>query len=754
MPQAIPFIAAAIADAAAAVGTFAFEASVAVGLSAEATAAIATIASTATTLFLTVAPSILLQVALAPKIPPPGAVQTPIKQGTPGRRSGYGRVRLSGPYMCFEAKGKFSYDVCAIHQGRIDAIEQFWLDDDEVEVDGYDGVLSPDGKKYAYGAGGGADARVKFHHRLGLPTETAYADIVTALNPLWTSNHRGDGTASIALVCQQSKPKYQQEDFPRGVPAPSVTARLAPIYDPRENGTESQGDPDNWHWTDNPALEILDYLTNGDLGFPGSDRGGMGLPFARHILPAMDDWIEAANTCDDLISLDAGGSEKRYRSGGLYDHAATPAEILGQLLTTCDGWLGIRPDGAFTLKVGKYSPPTVTLTDDHVVGYSFKHFTADEEAVNELAPTYTDPSSKFNTVDAGSWRDEADIAARGKIRSQTMPLPWVQSRTQGRRLAKRQMARYSAELRGTIKTILYGLKALGERYLRLRIAENISLRDLVVEVGGLELDLVNAGLTIDWVAVDPDTIDAWTPAAEEGDVTAPADRPDATSLDAPTTLAAAAIVALNAQQSGAQLTITGTTPGAIGDDVEWLGRYRRAGDTNWTEINFTDAGDGTGNLVSPVIPGSGDMEVQTAYRTAGGISTWSSTETVAVDVPGPADVSVQATEDIAAGDFTQVYSSAGATRVRLARADDPTKYANSFARAAIANGATGRVTLGSGLNDAVTVAAPAAEVYLSETVPGGYQTAVPSTDGHIRQVLGPAVPGVGIGFTARDPEKL
>jgi len=60
----------------------------------------------------------------------------------------------------------------------------------------------------------------------------------------------------------------------------------------------------------------------------------------------------------------------------------------------------------------------------------------------------------------------------------------------------------------------------------------------------------------------------------------------------------------------------------------------------------------------------------------------------------------------------------------------------------------------SGLNTAVTVATPADEVYLSDTTPGGWQTGVPTTSGHIIQPLGPAIEGQGIYFTRRQTIKL
>jgi len=111
----------------------------------------------------------------------------------------------------------------------------------------------------------------------------------------------------------------------------------------------------------------------------------------------------------------------------------------------------------------------------------------------------------------------------------------------------------------------------------------------------------------------------------------------------------------------------------------------------------------------------------------------------------PGTVEVTASEDIAAKDFTNIFDDAGDMRIRLADATDPDKFANSFAPAAIANGASGTAQL-AGINP-VVIATTTSRVWLSETVPGGFQTTPPVLDGSINQPLGPAMPDIGIDFT-------
>jgi hypothetical protein len=616
MPQAIAVVAGAIGSAAAGLAT-------AAGASAATATTIATtvtaVAQTAISLGLTIA----INAAFAPKLPGLPAVQVPIKQAIPNRRTGYGRARLSGAYMLFEAHKAFSVDVLAVHDGRINAITNYYLHDDEVflDADGHPDQVAP-GK---YSNDSDTSVLITFLTRLGLPTETAYPEVIAKMPGLWTTDHRGDGIASIALLCKQAKDTYQPKRYPNGLPQPSIAGELSLVYDPRDPAQVQSG-PSTWAWSENPILHLLDYLT--------STEHGMGLDYERRILPRIGDWIAAANDCETTVPLKAGGTEPRYRCGGVFEHATAPADVVNQIVSTCDGWLAQTGSGALTVQSGRYRAPTVTLTDDHVTGYTLKHFVTDEEAVNVLLPTYTDRAKGYTENDAGAYRNEADITARGRERSQPFPLPWVPSPTQARRLAKRKMSRLAAELSGTMRTNLYGMNVLGERYVRLQITENDSLNDIVVEVSRVEFDLQNMGVTFDWVLAD-ENIDDWDPTTEEIDLPNPADRVSPADLVAPTITDVEPLYPRVAKLiDGAQLKVTVEPPADIGEP-NWKLRWRVSGQTLWSEWPFVtdiDFGDPV-ELVTGFVAADATVEIQAAYQTAQALSPWSASATYTLDAP-------------------------------------------------------------------------------------------------------------------------
>src|SRR5690606_21483408 len=136
----------------------------------------------------------------------------------------------------------------------------------------------------------------------------------------------------------------------------------------------------------------------------------------------------------------------------------------------------------------------------------------------------------FSVVEAGAWRQEADIAATGRVRSEDLSLSWVFSRSQAMRLAKRKMSRLNPPRRGQVRTGIYGLNGLGERYIRVQNPELSSMADVVCEVMNVEIDFTSSQVVFDVIQADVD-IDDWDPAEEEGELPAPIERPEPVPSD-------------------------------------------------------------------------------------------------------------------------------------------------------------------------------------------------------------------------------
>lgn len=110
-----------------------------------------------------------------------------------------------------------------------------------------------------------------------------------------------------------------------------------------------------------------------------------------------------------------------------------------------------------------------------------------------------------------------------------------------------------------------------------------------------------------------------------------------------------------------------------------------------------------------------------------------------------ATVVITASEALSAGDFVNVWNSAGNFRVRKADGSASGKEAHGFVLAAVSNGASATVYFPGEENTQVAGATPG-PVYLSDTTAGGFTSTAPTTSGHVVQRLGVAVAATEIIF--------
>jgi hypothetical protein len=103
---------------------------------------------------------------------------------------------------------------------------------------------------------------------------------------------------------------------------------------------------------------------------------------------------------------------------------------------------------------------------------------------------------------------------------------------------------------------------------------------------------------------------------------------------------------------------------------------------------------------------------------------------------GASTQSLVTSENLASGDFVNIYNNTGTPTARKADATTNGKPAHGFVLAATTSPASATVYLG-GINTAVTVAATNAGAYVwLNTTAGGFTLTAPSTAGNLVQILG------------------
>ncbi len=572
---------------------------------------------------ITTAGSIGLQMLLQ-KTPDVASGHVPKTEPVSYRSWIVGRTRVSGAYMLWEAKGTHLFSVQAIAGHKIQSVNRYWLHSDEVELGPDNRTTNDDDGRYSN--------NVLILHRLGNNPETAYSELVDYLGAsgVWTNTHRGDGQASVAMMCTQRNEKHQQTCFPYGAPQLSVEADGAIVWDFRIDADPSN--PAAWVWTQNSILILAWHLCFNEFGYQRNYRTA--------ILPVLADWIEEADICDEDVATAAGGTEKRYQCNGFDTTENGPKSGLGSILATCDGWLCERGDGALIPLVGKFRETKVqVVTDADIVGHQVQYNVLFEDECNRLIPKFTYPSTDYTSTTTDYFEDSDAQASAGRVLSQEGDYAWCHQWRQARRLGKRDWLRYREKVRGSLRVRLSGMNAVYSRWIRLDTPIRLpKLNGKLIENRKATLSLTEGGFTMDFIQ-HPDNIDAWDPATDEGLMPPVPSVPDDDGYTAPV------IYSLVAKSTGSSvyLEIKLVDPGK---EVTPRIRYRlddvgdgSPGDWVYQSFDSAVAVDGYITIATGAVPSDTVLDLEASYKSSSDDDAfWSTPETVATTVdPTPAD---------------------------------------------------------------------------------------------------------------------
>lgn len=423
----------------------------------------------------------------------------------------YGET-LVGGHLAFERTGGTDredlYRIYAIGDGgEYDSIQEIRFGEEVLTLDGSGNVTSP--ARY--------NGFAQIITTLGSESQTAISEAVTDISE-WTSNHRGRGVCHAYV-----KLTYDADAYASGVPTVFFKVRGRKVYDPRldstngGSGTHRKDDATTWEWTQNPALWVLDYMRGVKVN--GNLIAGLGLP------DALIDWTafaDAADACDESVSVVGGGTINRYTGGGgMVTSADNPVGVIQTLVNTLAGEIVPR-SGYVALYAGEARTATVTLSDDDLAGpVSLKTAKSVRETVNTMQAAYRDPDDGYEMVDAPAYSDAAWITDDGETFARSLALPWVADHRQAQRIAKIIAARSREPriLRATFKQ-----KALQVRegdaftWASDRFPSGVTGKYICINRNA------NADGTVDITGrSEDDTKYNWTAASEEQSKTAPGD---------------------------------------------------------------------------------------------------------------------------------------------------------------------------------------------------------------------------------------
>jgi hypothetical protein len=318
-----------------------------------------------------------------------------------------GKVRVGGyvPFTTQSGTNKEYTHLIIVHSWlECDSMAKYYLNGEEITLDGSGNVTAP--AKWA------GLVRVKTH--MGSPTQTVDTDLQTDVgSSLWSNDHRLRGWCYSYV-----RYKTDAEVFSEGLPVYTVDLKGVKWYDPRTATTV---------WTANPSPIIRGWL------LLTKDMGGYGAP-ASSIVDAR--WNAVANSCDEAVSLAAGGTENRYELNGIIDTSVARGQILDKL---CGGMAGSCPwfNGAFYPIAGVYGSVEMDITDDDVVGaVEVETRDSSADAFNGVRGIYTGEKNQWQGGDFPEVSNSTYATEDGEVMWKDVVLDFTTSPSMCQRIVK------------------------------------------------------------------------------------------------------------------------------------------------------------------------------------------------------------------------------------------------------------------------------------------------------------------------------
>ena len=277
----------------------------------------------------------------------------------------YGNRKVGGTRVFVETSGsdnEYLYIALVLCEGEIQSIGNVWIND----------VLTTDSK---------FSGLVTINKHLGTDSQTADTTLTGA--PSWTTDHKLSGVAYLGI-----RLKWDREVF-GSIPTIQADVLGRKVYDPRNGNTA---------YSQNPALCLLDYMTN--------SRYGKGLP-STVFETGYTSWKTSADICDINVTP--------YTSGTTIDTfscnavISTDKTLMSNVKIFMSGMRGVVPytQGVYKLIIEAAGSSTFAFTEDHIVeGISFEGEKRSNK-YNRVIATFTNPEKNWQEdqveyPDAGS----------------------------------------------------------------------------------------------------------------------------------------------------------------------------------------------------------------------------------------------------------------------------------------------------------------------------------------------------------------
>lgn len=351
----------------------------------------------------------------------------------------YGEVKTGGFVAFYGTSGsnnRFLWFVIVAAAHQCEDITDVWLDSRHIP----DAAIESDGEVTTTEFQDDNASRLYVIRFLGGAGQAASAALIANFQAEWTANHTGHGIAYTVFRLDRS-----ENAFPTGAPQSFFQlVKGRKLYDPRKDstsggsGTHRTGDPATWEWSDNWALCVRDYISGGAIVYDSST------PDKRLTIGELDARINetyvatAANVSDEDVAIPPASpatTQKRYTCNVQFSCGTTHRENLQTLLSAGVGHVSYV-EGQYRIYAGAYDTPTLTLSEDDIVGpVEVSTHPNGEDLYNLVTGTFFDPSREWTLNPFPSQKNGTYAIADGGEKSHTIELHATTDNYRAQRIA-------------------------------------------------------------------------------------------------------------------------------------------------------------------------------------------------------------------------------------------------------------------------------------------------------------------------------
>jgi len=305
----------------------------------------------------------------------------------------YGTRKVGGNIVFLETSGadnQYLYMALLLSEGEIDSVQTLFVNDQQVTLSGaltngtQRSVASSDVNFYDTE---NSNSLITVQAHLGSDTQIA-SNLLDELGS-WTTNHKLSGLAYIALKFEWNADKFGS------LPTVQAVLKGKKIYNPNLDSTVAGGSgshrKDNsstWAYSDNPILQLLDYLRN--------DRFGMGIDNS-YFDDNFADWQTASDVCDTQITPFSGASQIDLMSSHVVvDTSKKAIDIVKDFVRGSRSYLNFSA-GKYNILVETTGSASITLTEDNIIGGISVSSKSKNSRYNRVIVNFINPEKNYQS---------------------------------------------------------------------------------------------------------------------------------------------------------------------------------------------------------------------------------------------------------------------------------------------------------------------------------------------------------------------